>query len=55
MAKSTIVHGDAKAPPPKQSTEGHAPSFNEGNTPRAKLIRMGQHPKVSSGGAKTPA
>lgn len=34
----------------------NAPSAHTSqNTPRHKLIAMGQSPKVSTGGAKTPA
>jgi hypothetical protein len=50
MTKSTVVHGDPKAPAPKSSTQGSTPRFNSDNTSRAKLIRMGQNPKVSCGG-----
>ena len=53
MPKSKIVHGSAKAPPPKTSTASTKPTFTSQNTSRAKLIRMGRHPEVSSGGAKT--
>ena len=53
--KATVEHGTTKAPPPKTSTAGKTPRFTGQNTSRAKLIRMGQHPAVSSGGAKTPA
>ena len=55
MSKSKIVHGTAKAPPPKSSTSGSMPTFTSENTNRGKLLRMGMHPKVSSGGKKTPA
>lgn len=55
MAKSTVVHGSGKAPSPKSSTAGKTPRFTAQNTSRAKLIRMGQTPKVSAGGPKTPA
>ena len=55
MAKSTVEHGDPKAPPPKQSTEGHTPKFTEQNTSLRSLMKMGRHPKMSTGGAKTPA
>lgn len=35
--------------------KGAAPSCNADNTPRHKLLAMGQTPKVAAEGKKTPA
>lgn len=56
MPKAKVVHGAAKAPPPKQSTAGSTPTFTVDNTPRAKMLRMGlKYPVRSSGGPSTGA
>ena len=52
MVKSKVEHGSAKAPATKLST-GKAPAMTSDAVPRHKLIAMGKHPEVSSGGAKT--
>ena len=47
MAKTPKNNATSPAP------SGKTPQFTSENTPRHKLLAMGQHPKVSSGGAKT--